>query len=267
MKKVAMVCGLGLALLAISGFGFTEVSEYFQVARKNINEGLKSNISADVELDRLEVVLQKLNLQISKHKIQVAKAEVAHDRAVESWNVEVVKSEKHMQKMADLRDIQKSMANVSTVKVGCHSVSIAEIKAALASQLELYKSCKKVCAKKAELMESQRMAVQKLKAKFNEMKQQSQLLSQKLDLLRSRNEIQKANATINGELELDDTELSRAKALVEEIETRFDINDKASELNGHAADIIIQSNGTGTAVESEVDEILGKQNANENDAT
>lgn len=263
MKKILIGMGIVVSLFAVSGFGFTEISEYFQVARNNLKQTVKGTISNDVELDRLDLIVRKLNLQISKHKIKVAEAEVAFENAQQAWQSQVDSADGLKKKLADLRDIQQSMDDGQVIKVGCHSVSIGQIRAALAKQLQNYKNCRTLCEQKGKLMRAQEKSLAALKEKFRELQSQRDLLAQKIEILRSRNEVQKAQAAVSGNVELDDTELSRARKLAGEIENRLNVGSKVIALDQESGSILSQVTNDDSNLIAEVDQILGDAEAGE----
>ena len=271
MKKVTYAIVAGLLLVLASGFSFTEISEYLQVARGKAKENIKSSIPTDVELDRLDLVLSKLDIKAEKQREKVAEAEVAFEKAKKSWEHEVARSEIYKQKMADLRQIQKSMTSSDsklTLRVGCHTVSLQQIKVALAAELGKYKACRKVCAEKAKLMQAQEVSMNSLRLKLDEMNRQRDLLGQKLDLLRSRLEVQKATDAVNRDSKSEKSELQRAQELAEDIETRLEIREKTRSLENETTDQIIESALIEEdSFESEVDSTLNGENSRENNDT
>ena len=253
MKKIAAIAFAVVAVLSITGFGVAEVAEYFQVARHNVNESIRESIPLDVEIDRMELLLKKMDQQVSKQKYQVAKSRVA----LEDAESEMVRDHKHAELMlANMRKLRDLQSGGQYVQVGCHKVTSGEVRQALANHLAAYKSKTIACEARETAVTQQRKAYQSLKQRYDEWNQQRQLLSHRLETLRSRLAAQKATANTDV-VTIDSSELDRATQLAGRIETRLRIAETQQALGTDPVDSILNATTETRDVEAEVDALLG----------
>ncbi len=255
MKKIAAIAFAAVAVLSIAGFSIAEVSEYFQVARNNVNESIRDSIPLDVEIDRMELLLKKMDQQVTKQKYQVAKAKVALEDAESDLARDYKHSDMIMANMRKLRGLQSSGQPVS---VGCHKVSNGDVRQALANHLAAYKAKTATCEATKTAVSQQRKAYESLTQRYDEWNQQRRLLSHRLETLRSRLAAQKA-ASNTAVLTFDTSELDRATDLANEIETRLRIAETQQALGTDPVDAILDSTTEASDVEAEVDALLGAE--------
>ncbi len=108
-EKDAMILVVGVGLLVASGFGIVEGIEYFQVARNRVSETIRENIPLGVEVERMEVILNKLDEQVGRQKYELAKAQVALEDAEASLAGACDNCQKLLSDMRTLRDLQNQV--------------------------------------------------------------------------------------------------------------------------------------------------------------
>jgi hypothetical protein len=76
MKKFVGIGALVAVVVSIAGLSFAEVGEYLQVARDRAASTVKDSIPLDVEIDRMQVLIRKLDQQVDHQKYAVARSEI-----------------------------------------------------------------------------------------------------------------------------------------------------------------------------------------------
>lgn len=141
MKKYATIGMAVVGFLAVSGFSIAEVREYLQVARNRATSAVRSEIPLSVEIDRMEVLLKKLDGQVSQQKYAVAKSRVALQDAEAEYQRAQAGCEGLLSDMQQLRNLSTSGSTSScgTITVGCQKASSEDVRRALTYKLTSWK--------------------------------------------------------------------------------------------------------------------------------
>lgn len=259
MKKSIGIVSVVAVVLAISGFGLAEVTEYLQVARKNVSEAVRESIPVDVEIDRMEVLLSKLDKQVKRQKYQVAKGEIALENAQERLEKDHQHCKATLAKMRHLRELQQCKPTpCGHIQVGNYRIAVSEISGALASKLDAYKAQAATLSEKERAVAAQKQAHAALLKKYADWNQQRELLSSRLETLRSRHEAQQAGRDVAGDSSFDSSELNRATQLADDIEARLQVAEKAEALGTGSLDHLLDgATEPPVDVTAEVDRLLG----------
>ena len=254
MKKLITIGMAMCCFLTITGFTIAEVREYFQVAQNRVTKTIREEIPLDVEIDRLELLLTKTDRQVSRQKYQVAKSEVLMEEADTILLSQQNDCETILDSMRTLRKVQKQGGN--NLQVGCHRVSSDEIAQALAYKLNAYQLKTSSWEARKRAVEQQRAAYNKLYTGYTEWNQKRQLLSHRLETLRSRLAANQAGNTQSGQT-FQTTDLARATELADEIEQKLKIAETQQALGTAPFEGLIQERSAGTRdVTAEVDQLL-----------
>ncbi len=259
MKKLIGV-GIGAALLfAVVGFSFAELSEYTQVVRNRVHQGVKEAIPMSVEIDRLEVLLQKLNQQVASQKYLVAKANIGLQDAELEQERQESKSNNLLTEMKHLRG-WLAASEYATIQVGCQKVNKGDISQALRHKLAAWKESSAATEACAEAVSAQKQAVVALNKQFTEWQNQRKLLGHRLEKLKAQAVAQqlKQRTTLP---ELDQSDLARANELADEIEKEIRIAEAQDALGTDPLDQLLDEELTDdtSSLEAEIDAILGKK--------
>ncbi len=260
MKKRTTVVTVSATLVVLTGFSVVEGLEYFQVARKCVSQTIRENIPLNVEIERMEVILGKLDSQVAGQKHALAKAQVA----LEDAEARLAQSQEECQKlicdMRSLRDLQcqtrVAAAPCGTVKVGGYSVSAGEITRALAYKLATWKSKTATSSVLEDAVTKQREAYRTLATRYDDWQQKRSLLAQRLDTLRARYAANQPSTAGTRGFQ-DGTDLARATELADEIEQRLRVIEKQQALGANSADqLLLETPKSNEDISAEVDRIL-----------
>ncbi|MCG6155107.1 hypothetical protein [Rubinisphaera margarita] len=258
MKKIAGL-GIGLAvLLAVAGFSFAELGEYSQVFRNRVNGAVHDRIPMSVDIDRMEVLIRKLDQQVESQKYLVAKANISlQDARMELQQKQSV-SEGLLTEMRHLRGWLDT-SSYATIQVGCHEVGRDDISTALRHKLAAWKEATATAEACAETVAQHEQACDALNHQFTEWQSQRQLLTHRLEKLKAQYLTQQMKQESTPAL--DQSDLARATELADSIEKELRVAEAQAALGTTPLDQILsdQLNANTEDVEAEVDAILGKK--------
>lgn len=260
MKKMIATFAAGLlVVVAIAGFSLNDILEYAQVARAEAHKYVEGQIPNDVQIKRTKLILDKLDSEMSQIKHELAKAEIGLERSEADWQTAQNRRTGYVGNLRKLRSIDVQIGDAQYVSIGCSKVAATEVDAKLEATLSLYRECDKQCQQSKKLMEMRRKSVQALRQSLGQWNDKRILLEQRLDVLRTRNEVEIASSRIDGTVN-DPSELNRAEELIDKIEERLDIAERERQLNGDFSDDLLSGSSFETTsaedVGAEIDAIL-----------
>lgn len=258
--------GIGAAVaafLAIAGFSVAEVGEYLQVARNRVATSVRGEIPLSVEIDRMEVLLKKLDAQVHDQKYAVAKSRVALQDAEAEYQRSQGQCGNLVSDMHQLRQLgsAETTSSCGTFTVGCRRVSSEDVHRALAYKLTSWKHASATARAREEALQHQRVAFTRLDQQFTDWQSQRTLLSQRLATLKARHQTQQLASETDTNV-FSNADLARATELADQIERELRIVEAQQVLGNDAADSLL-SNGVidsdASNVEAEVDQLLENQ--------
>lgn len=258
LKKTIAAVGILGALVMVSGFSFAEVGEYFQVTRNRISQSLQRQIPLDVEIERLELLLEKTDQQVSRQKFHVAKAKVALEESQFALQRDKQVCQNLYASMRNLRDAQRDGGEI--VQVGCHSVPASDVNRALAYKLASYKNRMETVSHREKSIQHQTVAFNNQFNSFGEWEQKRKMLALRVETLKARLSTHLATATKASE-GIPATELVRATELADDIERKLKIAETERALGTSTIDTFSDIKATqNTNVVAEIDQLLESSN-------
>lgn len=256
-KATKIIVGL-LLISGAAGLSLAEMKEYGEVAIECVGKRMRDEIPLSVEIERMDVLLKKLNRQVDSQKYTVAKAKVALEDAEANLAYQQSTCTGLVTEMKLLRNLGPA-GSCGTIQVGCHHVSAADVQQALAFKLAAWKESTAVRAAHEKLLDQQRMAFRKLTEKFTEWQSQRELLAHRLETLRARNHVQLLSSDTDTSV-FNDADLARTTELADQIEKELRIVEVQQELGTSPIDhLLAEETQPATNVEAEVDAILDQQ--------
>lgn len=255
--KVIAGMAVGLLLVAsVAGFSLAEIAEYGEVALNRVAEEVRKPIPLSVELDRVKVLLDKLDRQVNFQKFAVAKAKVALEDAEAELEHQQSGCDRLLVEMKRLRGLTTQQSS-RMVQIGCHSVSTAEVRQALAYKLSAWQQSTAKQEALTGLVSQQRTAYEQLKNRFTEWQTQRELLAHRLETLKARYETQRLAADTDVSV-FNDADLARATDLAERIEKELRTVEVQQELENTPMAPIFSDleSAEKNDIEAQVDQIL-----------
>ncbi len=263
MKKYATIGMAVVGFMALAGFSLAEVREYLQVAGNRVATTVRDSIPMSVEIDRMEVLLKKLDGQVSQQKYAVAKSKVALQDAEAEYQRAQSGCEGLLSDMQQLRNLSMSQTTSScgTITVGCQKVSAEDVRRALAYKLTSWKGAVETAKAREQALMQQQNAYAALERQFTDWQSQRQLLAQRLETLRARHQTQTLASETDTTV-FNNADLARATELADLIERELRIVEAQQALGSDPAESFLGNAGNDnstTNVEAEVDRLLGSQ--------
>lgn len=255
--KVMAGMAVGLLLVAsVAGFSLAEMAEYGEVALNRVAEEVRKPIPLSVELDRMKVLLDKLDRQVNSQKFAVAKAKVALEDAEADLEHQRSGVDRLLAEMRRLRGLESQQSS-GMVQIGCHSVSTTDVRQALAYKLSAWQQSTAKQEALTGLVSQQRAAYQQLQSRFTEWQTQRELLAHRLETLKARYETQRLAADTDVSV-FNDADLARATDLAEQIEKELRTVEVQQELGNTPLAPIFSDleSAAKTDIEAQVDQIL-----------
>ena len=263
MKKFATI-GMAVAgVMAVTGISTAGLLEYLQVARNRIATTIRDSVPLSVEIDRMEVLLEKLDGQVGQQEYAVSKSKVALQDAEAEFQRAQVGCKALVRDMRQLRGLSYTEAtgNCGTIKVGGQSVSPTDVRRALTYKLSSWKGATAAAEAREQALLQQRAAYSALERQFNDWQGQRQLLAQRVETLKTRHQTQ-ALASETDTSTFNNADLARATELADQIERELRIVEAQQALGSGMAESVLNnqlSDADTSDVEQEVDRLLGQQ--------
>ena len=263
MKKFATIGMAVIGFLAVAGFSVAEIREYLQVAGNRVSSSVRGGIPLSVEIDRMEVILKKLDGQVSLQKYAVAKSKVALQDAKAEYQRAQAGCEGLLSDMQQLRNLSTSGSTSScgTITVGCQKVSSEDVRRALTYKLTSWKEVSATANAREQALKQQQLAFNGLEKQFTDWQSQRTLLAQRLETLRIRHQTQQLASETDTTV-FNNADLARATELADQIERELRIVEAQQALGSDPAESLLSNTGSDnstTNVEAEVDRLLGSQ--------
>ncbi|MCA8987558.1 MAG: hypothetical protein KDA78_07955 [Planctomycetaceae bacterium] len=266
MKKILGI-GLGIAITLFAvGFSFAELGEYTRVVKNRMHSAVKDSIPLSVEIERMEVLLTKLDDQVASHKYLVAKSQINLQEAEAELKRHESKSQNLFTEMKHLRSWIDA-TEVATVCVSGHRVSRTDISTALRHKLSAWKESEATVEACAQTVGEHRKATDALTMQFTEWENQRKLLGHRVEKLKAQVVAQQLKQETSL-AQLDQSDLARATRLAEDIEKEIRINEAQAALGTSPLDHVLQEQVDDSAdITAEVDAVLNGQEKNDGKLT
>lgn len=222
MNKVTVIGVSAAGILAVAGVKLTELGEYAVVARDRLAEVVSEKIPLSVEIDRMELLVRKLDDQVQSQAAHVADALVALENSETKLAETDNRCDNLLCELASLRDACDHPTQYVMVKHTClgsneEATDVHTIKTALQAKANEWKLLRSERAARTSAVASQRDAASKLSQQFDEWKLQKEVLRQRVESLKARYAAQRLSSQSNTST-IDGADLRRSIELADEIE-------------------------------------------------
>ncbi|MFM7040438.1 MAG: hypothetical protein ACKO2L_22250 [Planctomycetaceae bacterium] len=246
---------------SFAGISPVELTEYLKVISGIVESGVEGVIPDTVELQRLGVILKKLDQQVGSQKQAVATAKVDLEDAEAEFQTQELACTRLKGEMQQLRQLTHSGDPACVQTVGYRGVSQQDIRQALAARLQSWKQATERCSAMQGALQQRRTAFERLESQFSEWQSKRELLAQRLETLKIRQQTQTL-AENTDTATIDDADLARATELADAVDRDLRIAEARQAIGLDPLDIIaeIPAGSDSQSVESEVDRILSGTN-------
>lgn len=252
LKKIVV----GASLAAVLG-GLTfgrELFSYVRAGAQSVRQAVKSEVPIEFEIQRARSLVDQLIPDIRKCMHVIAEQQVE----VEHLNQQIARRETEIGKQKD--SILALRQDLSTGKpafsYASHTYTSNEVKRDLASRFERYKAADEILAADRKILVAREQNLSANEQKLEGMMQAKKELEVKLEQLQARLETIRAAETVS-HLAIDDSNLSHARQLIEQLNKQLDIQQRVMDAEGEFTGLIpVETEAAVTApadIEAQVD--------------
>ena len=220
MIKKALLAGGALALLLVLFFG-RDVVSYVKTGLANARSAVADSVPIKFELERARKMIQELDPEISRHKREIAREELDLQKLEDQVQEDETKLAKSWSEIQRLRsDLQRGDSNY--VYAG-HSYTSKQVENDLTNRFARYQTKEATVDKLQKIVEARRRGLTAAQDKLKEMiaaKRQLEEEDENLEARQKMVEVAKAASDFN----IDDSQLSRTRALLSDIEARIEVD-------------------------------------------
>jgi hypothetical protein len=232
MIKRAILVGTGLGLTSLVLFG-RDAASYVKTSYHRVTSTVQDQVPIDFQIDRAKQMVKDLDPEIRNSMHVIAKEEVALDQLNQQLATNQDKADKEKK---DILHLQADLGEKKSVyQYASHTYSCDEVKQDLARRFSRFKVADDTLASMKQMRDARQKnldaAQQKLSAMINA-RRKLEVDVQNLEAKRKLVEVAQASS----DYVFDDSQLARAKDLINDIRTRLDVAAKLAN-----ADVNVQS--------------------------
>ena len=237
MFCVAKKALIGVAVAAVLGtlvFGRDAVS-YVKTAGSSARDAIKAEVPIEFEIQRAREMVGNLVPDIRQCMHVIAEEEVN----VEHLSKDITRAENDMTKQKDeilalRRDVDQGR---QTYQYASRTYTSNEVKRDLAARFERYKTAEATLASKREVLTAREKSVSAGREKLDGMLSAKRDLEVQLENLDARLKTVQAAQTASS-VQLDDSQLARAKKLISELNKQLDVRQRMLDADGKFTGLI-----------------------------
>lgn len=228
--KLAKI-GIGVALvggLATFGVFGREAGSYVSTCWKQVKSNVENSVPVSFEIDRARDMLTKLDPEIKRNMqaIFTGESEIKKlDKQIAAVNDQVGRAQGAVLRLKN--DLSENKP--SYVYCG-KSYAVGEVKIELASRFERFKTQEATLEQLKKVKEAREIALNAAQKKLETMIADREQLKLEIEQLEAQQAVVEA-AQVASSYNLDDSQLSRTKELVESIRTRLDVEARMAAAN------------------------------------
>ena len=220
MIKKGLLAGGALVLLLVLFFGRDAVS-YVRTSLVKIQQEVRDSVPIKFELDRARKMIQELDPEISRHKREIAREELGLQKLERQVKDDEAKLAKTWGEIQRLRaDLQRGDSNF--VYTG-HTYTAKQVESDLTSRFSRYQTKDATVDSLQKILDARRRGLTAAQDKLKEMiaaKLQLEVEVENLEARQKMVEVAKAASEFN----IDDSQLSRTRELLSDIEARIEVD-------------------------------------------
>jgi peptidoglycan hydrolase CwlO-like protein len=258
MLKKMLIGSCVAVTLGAFVFGRDLVS-YAKTAGESVRQAVKREVPLEFEVQRAREMVENLVPDIRECMHVIAEQQVD----VENLNEAIQSREDSLQKQEEailaLRTDLDSGEN-SFVYAG-HSYTVNEIRRDLSHRFDRFKTAKSTLKGDRDILVARKTQLRANQDKLDNMLSEKQNLEVQIEQLEARLKTVQA-AQITSTIEFDDSQLSRAKTLIRELNKQLDVKTKMMDAEGKFAGLIPVESATVPVDENiarEIDDYFGRK--------
>jgi len=253
IKRLVYATG-ALVLLGLVVFG-ADLWSYVRTMHREVEQSVRQAVPLEFELQRARQMVDDLVPEIRRNMHLIAEQEVE----IEQLEVAIARHEEQLSKQRAEIVVLRSRLNdgPGPYRFAGRTYTAEEVKRDLARRYARYKAAEATLEAKRELLAARQRQLEQSRRKLDAMIAAKRELVVKIEQLRARlKTIQAAQAA--SEIQFDETRLSRAKALVRELEKRLDVAERMLAAEGKlSGEIPVESDAEIEDIVERIDQEFG----------
>jgi len=222
MTRKILLGGIAAGVLTML-VAFTSARSYFMTARSYVTDSVKGAVPLEFEIKRARTLIKEVGPEINHYKHVIITEEVVVDKLKR----DIAEGEKFLAAKED--EVRKLAAhlnsNQSEYRFAGKVYTSEQVKTDVSTRLNTCKAKKaELISRKSQLAAKERVLVA-ARDKLHSMDAKKRELEAKIEMLEANLEEVKARETAT-DIAVDDSELSRTKELIDEIDTQIQIRKK-----------------------------------------
>ena len=222
MIKKTIITTAAILLAGVMLFGRNTIG-YIRTSLGYVHDSVQNSVPVGFEIDHARQMIQDLVPEVRKNMHVIAKEEVEVQRLEE----QIANSESKLAK--DKEQILRLKTDLATAKdtyqYGGRNYTAAEVKTDLANRFERYKTAEATLASLKQVHDARVKSLAAARQKLEGMLAQKRQLQVEVENLEARNQMVAAAQTTSN-YQFDDSQLGRAKELVQNLKTRLEVSEK-----------------------------------------
>jgi len=222
MTRKLILGGLAAGVLTVM-VAFTSARSYFMTAYNDVKGNLKGAVPLEFEIKRARTLVKDVGPEINHYMHVIA----VEDTAVDKLKKEIAEGEKFLAtKESEVRKLAGHLKNnQSEYQFASRTYTAEQVKTDVSARLATCKAKKaELTSRRAQLAAKERVLAA-ARQKLHSMDAKKRELEAKIEMLEANLEEVKARETAT-DIAVDDSELSRTKELIDEIDTQIQIRKK-----------------------------------------
>jgi len=233
LKKVA-IGTFAVAAVGTLIFG-RDACSYLTTGVTSVRDSIRCEVPVEFEIERARQQVAQLLPEVRKSLHHVAEEEVAVANLKKSIDAKLASLEGQEEAILELTADLKS-GDEQFVYAG-HNYTVSEVQRDLTERFNRFTIAEETVKQEQELLNARERTLVTLRSTLSEMLSQKKTLEVEIERLEARVQTIAARKQING-IEVDDSHLTRTKALISSIEKRLDVEDAVLAAEGDFAGLI-----------------------------
>lgn len=241
MFKKLFSAALILGVAGVFVFG-REARSYFKTSVSHVRQAIKAELPIEFEVERARKMVEEILPDIRQCMHVIAEEEVNVEELNREIDRRTVEIQGMKERLLTRRENLDSPTILTTGAATSGGVSPAGARKELAVQFNRFKTLEETLGSKKQILDARQRALQAAREKLEAMLTTKQELQVQLEQLEARVKTLQA-AEVANNVVIDDTQLNRAKTLINELNKNLDIKQRVLDSEGQLVSIHTASMG------------------------
>lgn len=243
-----------MAFIAVGAFIFgRDLHSYATTAGKQVQGAVKNEVPIEFEIERARAMVEQLIPEIRNSMHVIAEQQVDIEHMTKDVDRKTGELSRQKEAMLSLKsDLEKGGA---TFQYASRTYTPTDVKHDLAQRFDRYKGADETLKRDREILQARQKSLRAHEQKLDEMLVAKKDLEVQVEQLEARMKTLQAAETVST-LEIDDSELTRVKKLIRELNKQLDVKEKMLDAEGKFVGLIpVESTNPAPSVDNVTEEI------------